>query len=609
MAPNERVQLPGHPYPATVPANGQASPAARPAVAGPAHTPKTKKKEEAPAVKDALREVVETIVFVVVLVLLLKTFVAEAFVIPTGSMAETLLGYQKWSTCPECGETFPVNCSREVDPQTGPPVRIVGATCPNCRFKDIWEETNAAGQMVRTLREPPSWGSGDRVLVSKFPYDNGHFGALGQPHRFDVVVFKYPKEPQTSQTPMNYIKRLCGLPGETIATFNGDLYRLPAGILTYEHHPMPSDPKQLWERDYMYSNDTDAVNLFHRDATAIREFGGEFEILRKSPDLILAMRRLVYNNDHQAADLIGKAPPRWQGQTGWAATDEKAPKVFRHNADDSQAHWLRYKHLIVERSRPQEGPVNPAPQLIRNFLGYNTEELAGQGGHQVETNWVGDLVIDCSATVEAGQGGLTLELSKGPDRFQARFDFQAGNVSLWKLTGGEATELAKPVTAISKPGTYNLRFANVDSRLTLWVDGNLPFQDRSAADGRSQGGIDYAPWVPKQGDTTDPATDPNNLEPASIAATGGAKLSVTHLQLYRDTYYTPFGEGGHYETTALRTMFVQPGHYICLGDNSSESSDSRIWGSVPQRLLLGRALLVYYPFYPFGPVNRAGLIR
>src|SRR5262245_16228777 len=69
-----------------------------------------------PPVKDATREIVETVVFVIVLVLLLKTFVAEAFVIPTGSMAETLLGYQKWVTCPQCKYQFPVNCSQEVDP-------------------------------------------------------------------------------------------------------------------------------------------------------------------------------------------------------------------------------------------------------------------------------------------------------------------------------------------------------------------------------------------------------------------------------------------------------------------------------------------------------------
>jgi len=51
------------------------------------------------------------------------------------------------------------------------------------------------------------------------------------------------------------------------------------------------------------------------------------------------------------------------------------------------------------------------------------------------------------------------------------------------------------------------------------------------------------------------------------------------------------------------TLYVQPNHYLCLGDNSPESSDSRVWGLVPNRLLLGRALLVYYPF------GRAGRIR
>src|SRR5437016_14561474 len=84
--------------------------------------------------KDSFREVVETIVFVVVLVLLLKSFVAEAFVIPTGSMAETLYGYQKMVVCPKCQFEFPVNCSCEVDPQQGPPTPVVACICPSCRY-------------------------------------------------------------------------------------------------------------------------------------------------------------------------------------------------------------------------------------------------------------------------------------------------------------------------------------------------------------------------------------------------------------------------------------------------------------------------------------------
>src|ERR687888_19658 len=82
---------------------------------------------------DPTREVAETVVFVVVLVLLLKTFVAEAFVIPTGSMATTLYGDQKIVDCPQCGFEFPVNCSSEHDEERRPE-KVVACICPNCRY-------------------------------------------------------------------------------------------------------------------------------------------------------------------------------------------------------------------------------------------------------------------------------------------------------------------------------------------------------------------------------------------------------------------------------------------------------------------------------------------
>ncbi len=39
-----------------------------------------------------------------------------------------------------------------------------------------------------------------------------------------MVVFRYPEEPEVS-----YIKRLVGLPGETIRIFHGDIYVKPPG--------------------------------------------------------------------------------------------------------------------------------------------------------------------------------------------------------------------------------------------------------------------------------------------------------------------------------------------------------------------------------------------
>src|SRR5262249_12833050 len=218
------------------------------------------------------REVVETIRFVVVLVLLLKAFAAEAFVIPTGSMAETLLGYNKDVKCPSCGTTFPVNCSNESDPQDGNPPRPTnGCTCPNCRQVIRLVDAKREGRQPRSgvLQQgdiefmevlDPGPSSGDRVLVGKF-FDLA--AGWRRPRRLDVVVFKYPKGPQKNQVAMNYIKRLIGLPGETIAIRGGDLYVLAAEKSpTYDDSHVP--PKELWKTENMHANDPSARGLSER---------------------------------------------------------------------------------------------------------------------------------------------------------------------------------------------------------------------------------------------------------------------------------------------------------------------------------------------------------
>jgi signal peptidase I len=115
----------------------------------------------------------------------------------------------------------------------------------------------------------------------------------------------------------------------------------------------------------------------------------------------------------------------------------------------------------------------------------------------------------------------------------------------------------------------------------------------------------------------------NDLEPASFGSRGSA-VHLRHLRLWRDTYYSlsagssdVFAEAGNgpddfwskpaewgkFREMTFKTLYVQPGHYLCLGDNSQASSDSRQWGAVPQRLMLGRALMVYYPFDRAGPIR------
>jgi signal peptidase I len=111
----------------------------------------------------------------------------------------------------------------------------------------------------------------DRVVVSKLAY------RLHPPHRGDIVVFDAPPSEQTSrqssrnpvvrlvrnaaeaigivQVRTEFIKRVVGLPGETVEGRNGHVYvngqyldepYLPAGVLTSSFAPVVIPHGDLW---------------------------------------------------------------------------------------------------------------------------------------------------------------------------------------------------------------------------------------------------------------------------------------------------------------------------------------------------------------------------
>ena len=63
-------------------------------------------------------------------------------------------------------------------------------------------------------------------------------------------------------------------------------------------------------------------------------------------------------------------------------------------------------------------------------------------------------------------------------------------------------------------------------------------------------------------------------------------------------------EAAQYLTTPDETFTVPSRSYFALGDNSYNSSDSRYWGTVPERNVIGRGYFVYWPFS-----ERWGFIR
>ena len=102
------------------------------------------------------RESIESFV-VVFVAFLLWSFEAEGFVIPTGSMAPTLMGRHKEIICPQCGYVYTVNADCEVDSNgsgaaTG--IRVTWGTCENCRYETrVDDAPSASGDRIYTMKK------------------------------------------------------------------------------------------------------------------------------------------------------------------------------------------------------------------------------------------------------------------------------------------------------------------------------------------------------------------------------------------------------------------------------------------------------------------------
>ncbi len=210
-----------------------------------------------PREQTPLRDNLESIALAILLVLCVRQVVVEAFRIRHGSMAPTLVGEHQEIRCPNCGWSFEtgrgmVNRRGEVE-------------CLNCGWQ--WPGAGRADELgLRLQFRSPEWlwnsarGEDGRVItgtaaanrvmrgaarifVNKFVYQ------FREPRRWEVTVFVYPRydarcrecdwrgrvdsldalcpecgSRQLELRSRNFIKRVVGLPGETVELVDGDVY-------------------------------------------------------------------------------------------------------------------------------------------------------------------------------------------------------------------------------------------------------------------------------------------------------------------------------------------------------------------------------------------------
>lgn len=549
------------------------------------------KKRKEPR-NEGVRETVESIAIAFALAFVFKTFQAEAYVIPTGSMAPTLYGRHKEVSCDGCGYEFAVGASTEIDQFSGQLVfRISDVFCSNC------------GKVI-DARDAPVF-NGDRIVVNK---------QIHEFKRFDVVVFKNPE-----QGHVNYIKRLVGLPGETIRIRQGDLW-------------------------------------------AKTSESAEWEIQRKEdPNVQKAIQLVVYDDNAPARPLLERGwPERWvaarpsDSEGGWQETEEnwvidREARTYSVSSGQDQWNWLRYRHYqpnaaVWENLEELDDNVSyAAPSLISDFCSFNafTHPRGFRDIDPTGAYWVGDLTINANIEiVQASEGAsVQLQLVEGPQTFNATIDLASGKVSLTKFETADGPEsedqMASGQTSSLSTGRHDFAFANVDDRICLWVDGQLVEFDR--------------PTTYVSSDL--PAPGPADLAPCGIAVQG-AEVKVSDLLLERDIYYQnefiPFheDEGLSFYTGSgtevrnereLQSLLTNPiaygqryrdevaavlsqgqhyceyeladDEYLMFGDNSPMSKDGRLFDyqtrpmngvfshryAVREKDLIGKALFIFWP--------------
>jgi len=425
--------------------------------------------------------------------------------------------------------------------------------------------------------------AGDRILVLKWPYDLP--GSWLGPQRWDVVVFKDPKDCKT-----NFIKRMIGLPGEVLEIIDGDIYTarretVPDDIIAALSQPPPRSPQER-----------------RLNKSQVERLAKVLKIQRKTQVAQSSLWMLHYNHDYMPRDLHARFggfynPPYWEGTSEAARKAWDATKpVVRFEPPDDQLYWLALK------GKP-----------IQDGYGYNSVNYGQRQRERARD--VGDVKLQFALLPGKGSGEIALRLSKGSDRFRVRIASD-GVVRLEHPRKGDVWGLLKEarIAPLQAGKPLDVEYENLDYRVTLRIEGQRVLWTD---------GDQYHPDILKL--LRPPYKDGRDQNAQVAIGCRGMAVEIHHLQVYRDVCYRSdflLGRPMRLDdrslkgypgwATATNPIYLRqtPPDYFCCGDNSPQSQDGRLWvdvcpmlrergnyqyGTVPGDQLIGRAFFVYWP--------------
>ena len=535
-----------------------------------------------PTTEGSIKETLISLLISFVMALTFRSYIVEAFIIPTGSMAPTLLGSHIRFTSEQTGHTWPVNPWYYLNedtpfsiqgpiPNPGGGTPIAGrwglptATDPSTASVLNPFAGNSRPPAIRGYVTPPQampLRAGDRILVHKYLYQ------LFPPERYDVVVFKNPE-----LSTQNFIKRLVGLPNEQLWIAAGDIFARPVT----------------------------------RDAAGKASFG-KWSIQRKPHRVQSSLWRRIYSSEYLPLDPVSNAQ-RWF-YTPWNGSNWQTQDRRDYRCDTAEPSTLAWDHV--------KWPIT-------SWEPYNEFPLRVNMGRPLELFPVPDLRLRAHAKPD--QTGLTISATIETQGHEFQASLAAGKATIRMRPTIPASDLPLPWTELVsapardlRPGRFtSIEFLHADQQLELRVGGSLVAS--ATYDWSPSQRLEHATAIPADEIQSMNAYDARLAEARSYSqraprvawSFSGSPLTLTRVELDRDVYYEAVtfsnskpGFGTHPATLAT----LGPDQFMMLGDNSASSKDGRLWdtidpwvadqidptmGVVPRDLILGKAFFVYFP--------------